>query len=195
MLASRLVRPRCGFSSAPALPLPRPAIVARRHLSHTRPRLVPPPDDRFRRLRHARPLVPNAVADRFARAGRGRNSRALVVVCVAAAVAFYLCNSQTVPVTGRRRFNFLSDGLVARMYARSADAVAREVLEQGGHFLSEWDPRTMAVRRVMRRLIPVSGMADLDWEICVIADNSTSQSSHGLGPSRAGASGLSQNKC
>ncbi|KAM4065494.1 peptidase family M48 domain-containing protein [Hirsutella rhossiliensis] len=192
MLASRLVRPRCGFalearlspsstSSSARLayavvpPLQHALITAARprHLSHTRPRLAPPPDDPYHRLRHARPLVPDAVAGRFARAGRSRNSRALVVVCVAAAVAFYLYNSQTVPVTGRRRFNFLSDRLVARMYARSADAVAREVLNQGGHFLSDWDPRTMAVRRVMRRLIPVSGMADLDWEIHVIADNRT----------------------
>lgn len=199
MLASRLVRPRCGFalesrlsstsaSSStvrlaraitlalpPRLPFRTPVIAADRprHLSHTRPRLAPSPEDPYHGLRHARPLVPDAVAARFTRAGRGRNSRALVVVCVVAAVTFYLYNSQTVPVTGRRRFNFLSDGLVARMYASSADAIAREVVDQGGHFLSDWDPRTMAVRRVMRRLIPVSGMTDLDWEIRVIADNRT----------------------
>jgi len=86
-------------------------------------------------------------------------------------VAFYLYNSQTVPVTGRRRFNFLSDKLVAKAHERAAEAVIRQVQDQGGHFLSDWDPRAMLVRRVMKRLIPVSGMTDLDWEIHVISDN------------------------
>lgn len=128
-------------------------------------------DDAHERLRNAKPLVPNALAGKFTSAGTGRNSRALVVVSVVAAVTFYLYNSQTVPVTGRRRFNFLSDALVAQAYSRAADAIVRQVEEQGGHFLSDWDPRTMIVQRVMKRLIPVSGMDDLKWEVRVIADS------------------------
>ncbi|KAL5090238.1 hypothetical protein Trisim1_004432 [Trichoderma cf. simile WF8] len=130
-------------------------------------------DDAHERLRNAKPLVPNALAGKFTSAGTGRNSRALVVVSVVAAVTFYLYNSQTVPVTGRRRFNFLSDALVAQAYSRAADAIVRQVEEQGGHFLSDWDPRTMIVQRVMKRLIPVSGMDDLKWEVRVIADSRT----------------------
>lgn len=113
----------------------------------------------------------NALAGKFTSAGTSRGSRALVVASVVAAVTFYLYNSQTVPVTGRRRFNFLSDALVAQAYARAADAIVRQVEEQGGHFLSDWDPRTILVKRVMQRLIPVSGMEDLDWEVRVIADS------------------------
>jgi hypothetical protein len=128
-------------------------------------------DDAHERLRNAKPLVPNALAGKFTSAGTGRKSRALVVVSVVAAVTFYLYNSQTVPVTGRRRFNFLSDALVAQAYSRAADAIVRQVEEQGGHFLSDWDPRTMIVQRVMKRLIPVSGMDDLQWEVRVIADS------------------------
>lgn len=127
--------------------------------------------DSDERLRSARPLVPNALASKFTNTGTGRNSRTLVVVTVAAAIAFYMYNSQTVPVTGRRRFNFLSDTLVAQAYVRAAEAIVRQVEEQGGHFLSDWDPRTILVRRVMKRLIPVSGMEDLDWEVRVIADS------------------------
>lgn len=127
--------------------------------------------DAHERLRSAKPLVSNALAGRFTSAGSSRNSRALVVASAVAAVAFYLYNSQTVPVTGRRRFNFLSDELVARAYSRAADAIVRQVEEQGGHFLSDWDPRTMLVQRVMKRLIPVSGMDDLNWEVRVIADS------------------------
>lgn len=127
--------------------------------------------DSHERLRSAKPLVSNALAGKFTNAGTGRNSRILVVATVAAATAFYLYNSQTVPVTGRRRFNFLSDTLVAQAYSRAADAIVRQVEEQGGHFLSDWDPRTIQVKRVMKRLIPVSGMNNLDWEVRVIADS------------------------
>ena len=115
-----------------------------------------------------------SVARRFETTGRGRAPRAFVVATVAAALAFYFWNSQTVPVTGRRRFNFLSDAFVAEAYKKSADVIVRQVAAQGGHFLPDWDPRTVIVRRVMKRLIPVSGMSGLNWEIRVIADDSAS---------------------
>jgi hypothetical protein len=95
-----------------------------------------------------------------------------VVIAVAGAVAFYLYNSQTVPVTGRRRFNFLSDKMVEFAHSRVADEVIQSVEQAGGHFLSDWDPRTILVKRVMKKLIPVSGLPDLNWEIRVIADDS-----------------------
>ena len=180
MLALRLARPsrgRClartcaaasksttGFSSAASSCRPRffSQSSLRRHPAH---------EDAHDRLRHARPLVPHAAAARFATAGRTRNIRTVVVVAVLGAVAFYLYNSQTVPVTGRRRFNFLSDKLVERAHSRAKDDVIQSVEAQGGHFLSEWDPRTILVKRVMRKLIPVSGLPELDWEIRVISDN------------------------
>lgn len=144
-----------------------------RPLSQSARRQRPYHEDPHERLRSAKPLVPNALAGKFTNAGTGRNSRTLVVATVAAAIAFYMYNSQTVPVTGRRRFNFLSDTLVAQAYARAAEAIVRQVEEQGGHFLSDWDPRTILVKRVMQRLIPVSGMENLDWEVRVIADSRT----------------------
>lgn len=142
-----------------------------RALSQSARKNRPYHQDSDERLRSAKPLVSNALAGKFTNAGTGRSSRTLVVATVAAAVAFYMYNSQTVPVTGRRRFNFLSDTLVAQAYARAAEAIVRQVEEQGGHFLSDWDPRTILVKRVMKRLIPVSGMEDLDWEVRVIADS------------------------
>ncbi|KID71591.1 Peptidase M48, partial [Metarhizium hybridum] len=113
------------------------------------------------------------VAVALTSAGRSRNSQAVVVVAVIGAIAFYFYNSQTVPVTGRRRFNFLSDKLVEQAHSRAAEAVILSVEEQGGHFLSDWDPRCMLVKRVMKRLIPVSGLPELNWDIRVIADNRT----------------------
>lgn len=141
MLPLRLARPGC----RPLRTAIRVAVPVRL-VSHTLPR---------------RPPLPPAT----------RRSRAFVAACVVAAAAFYLGNSQTVPVTGRRRFNYLSDRLVQLSFSRAADAVVRQVQDEGGHFLSDWDPRTRLVKRVMKRLIPVSGMADLDWDVHVIANS------------------------
>lgn len=170
LLLTPLLRP---LKSLPSR-APRPSTTIRL-LSHTRPRRSQNHNHSpYDPLRHAKPLVPHGVADRFSRAGTGRNSRILVVATVAAAVAFYFYNSQVVPVTGRRRFNFLSDAMVAQAHSKAAEGIIQQVKAQGGHFLSDWDPRTMLVKRVMARLIPVSGMTDLNWEIFVIADNRTS---------------------
>lgn len=89
-----------------------------------------------------------------------------------AAVAFYVWNSQTVPLTGRTRFNFLSDEIAERMNPQPVESILRQVYDAGGVILSERDVRTQIVKNVMRRLIPVSGLADLKWEIYVIADDS-----------------------
>ncbi|RSL42524.1 hypothetical protein CEP53_012150, partial [Fusarium sp. AF-6] len=150
-----------------------PCLLRHRLFSKCPPRLSQQQKDPYERLREARPLVPDPVARKFTQAGSSRNSRLMVVATVLAAVGFYLFNSQTVPITGRRRFNFLSDTVVARVYSKAVKETIEQVRAQGGHFLSDWDPRTRLVKRVMSRLIPVSGMADLNWEIFVIADSRT----------------------
>lgn len=73
-------------------------------------------------------------------------------------------------MTGRRRFNFLSDDFLEVLGSANAEAVVQEIEEQGGRFLSERDHRVRTVRRVMERLIPVSGMADMEWKVRVIDD-------------------------
>lgn len=124
------------------------------------------------KLRHARPLVSDAAANRFTTAGTGRGSRTFVALCVAAAFVFYFANSQTVPVTGRRRFNFLSDRLIEMVGAEGAEDVVREIQEQGGRFAPERSWQYREVEKVMSRLVPVSGMADVNWQIRVIDDDS-----------------------
>ncbi|KAM3468788.1 hypothetical protein MY5147_007607 [Beauveria neobassiana] len=105
-------------------------------------------------------------------AASGPQSKAAVAAVMLAAVAFYVWNSQTVPLTGRTRFNFLSDEIAERMNPQPVESILRQVYDAGGVILSERDVRTQIVKNVMRRLIPVSGLADLKWEIYVIADDS-----------------------
>lgn len=152
---------------------PRPIIFqnASRCVSNRRQRLLHQ-NIHEERFRNARPLVPHAVGERFQNMGSDRKFKVSAVAVALLAVAFYFYNSKTVPITGRRQFNYLSDEMVARVHRRDAEMVIREVQRQGGHFLSEWDPRTILVKRVMKRLIPLSGLQDLDWEVHVIADSS-----------------------
>jgi hypothetical protein len=176
MSAPRLLQRSTIHMNRPAILLiPRtatPSVSHHRLFSQCRSRLQRHSEqDMQERLQAARPLVPHTAARRFTQAGSSRNSRLTVIATVVAAIGFYFYNSQTVPVTGRRRFNFLSDSMVARAHSKAAAQIIEQVRAQGGHFLSEWDPRTILVRRVMKRLIPVSGMTDLNWEIFVIADS------------------------
>ncbi|KAH7326086.1 peptidase family M48-domain-containing protein [Stachybotrys elegans] len=145
---------------------------APRSFSATRPRPSRDSQEEIRRrlLQNARPLVPHSVASRLTRAGSGRNSRRLVVCSMIAAVAFYVWNSETVPVTGRRRFNFIPDDWIIRTNRNAAQQVIRQLEATGHPILPEYDPRTILVKRVMQRLIPVSGLPHLDWEVFVMVD-------------------------
>ncbi|KAG6004125.1 hypothetical protein E4U21_001396 [Claviceps maximensis] len=167
-------RPSCICTAHRAEPAPCPVRLSSSSssspLSRRRFSSQQRPSDR---ARQAQPLIRDAVAQKSRLAGGTRGTQSVVVVAVLGAVAFYLYNSQTVPVTGRRRFNFLSDTYVEYAHAWEADDVVRQVRENGGYFLSDGDPRTIMVRRVMRKLIRVSGLSSLDWEVHVIADNQT----------------------
>ncbi|KKA30958.1 hypothetical protein TD95_001306 [Thielaviopsis punctulata] len=121
------------------------------------------------KLAHAKPLF---TYERARSTARSPVTWTFVACCAGAAVVFYAANTQTVPVSGRRRFNCYGDGGGA-IVEEQVRRIEYEVESQGGSFLPEWDPRTRMVRRVMNRLIPVSGMPDKEWEVRVIHDPNT----------------------
>ncbi|KAF3058448.1 Mitochondrial metalloendopeptidase OMA1 [Daldinia childiae] len=122
------------------------------------------------RLTQAKPLV---TSDRLRRFARSPSLHTVIAVSVAGAVVFYYINVQTVPVSGRRRFNCFSEESVEAASEAQVKRLIWEVERSGGRFLSDWDPRMIMVKRVMRKLIPVSGMEDSNWEIRVIDDPHT----------------------
>ncbi|KAI1808116.1 peptidase family M48-domain-containing protein [Daldinia bambusicola] len=122
------------------------------------------------RVSQANPLVPS---HRFRRVIRSPSTHTIVVLSIAAAVAFYFSNIQTVPVSGRRRFNCFSEKSVEAASEAQVKRLIWEVERSGGHFLSDWDPRVAMVKRVMRKLIPASGAENCNWEIRVIEDPNT----------------------
>ncbi len=142
-----------------------PSSPPRRPLSTTRAsrRDFDPNDPR---ILNARPLV------NVGRVIRSPRTHTIVVLAVAGALIFYFSNIEVVPVSGRRRFNCFSDETVRELAELQFRHTLAEIEAQGGRFLPDWDGRTLMVRRVMRRLIPVSGMDGDDWEVRVIDDPS-----------------------
>lgn len=86
-------------------------------------------------------------------------------VGVAAGGAYWI-NLDTVAVSGRRRFNVVSDSYMEQLGTQQA----AEILQQyGRQILPDSDPRTIMVQRVLRRLLPSSGLPDSGgWEVHVI---------------------------
>lgn len=173
-IPTRLLRP-----SPPASALPR------RFFSHSpaRPRQIDPrrpPDYDYdpklgdpwyhHRLRTAKPLFKGNAKTII----RSPRTHTVVVVSIALAVAFYFYNLEVVPVSGRKRFNCYSENTVMQMSDMQYKRLIYDMERSGARFLGDWDPRTLMVRRVMSRLIPVSGVDDdVNWEVHVIDDRTT----------------------
>lgn len=89
----------------------------------------------------------------------------IAVVLFSGGVYFYVSNLETVPVSGRRRFNCYSEERVKE----EGKMMYRMIMQQDKDaILPAWDPRTRMVERVMTKLIPASGLEHVDWEVHVI---------------------------
>lgn len=181
LIAGRAPCPRVLSSPANAAPLslprPLPAACPRRPFSHTTARRnnwhdprrnnwrVPRRHDPAEQLSQAKPLFTKEDVSKFF---RSRTLHAVLVLSFTGAVTFYFMNIETVPVSGRRRFNCYSEAKVKAAGEAQARNIELQVEHSGGGFLNDWDPRTVMLRRVLRRLIPVSGMKDDEWEVRVI---------------------------
>ncbi|CEL05194.1 Putative Peptidase family M48 [Aspergillus calidoustus] len=98
-----------------------------------------------------------------------RNAKPVHFVMIGGVVGgFYVYNTETVEMTGRRRFNCVSLNQELKMGQESY----HEVLQQSrGHILPESHPVTIMVNRVLRRLIPQAPIHDADWKVHVIHDD------------------------
>ncbi len=78
---------------------------------------------------------------------------------------FYVYNLESVPISGRRRFNMVSNA----QEEATAKEMYQQVLQQfGDSVLPDNDRRTQRVKRVLQRLIPSTGLESADWEVRVI---------------------------
>ncbi|KAH6572121.1 hypothetical protein BASA50_001111 [Batrachochytrium salamandrivorans] len=80
---------------------------------------------------------------------------------------YYYRNLETVPISGRRRFNDISPEIEQLIGNHTLEAVMNEY----GHLiLPTYHPYSVMARRVAGRLIQANKYADTDWEVFVISD-------------------------
>jgi Zn-dependent protease with chaperone function len=113
-------------------------------------------------VERARPLL---TTEQLGRAARSPNTKWIFAISVGGATVFYFSNLEEVPVSKRKRFNCYSDASVEKEGQRLYQQI---MAENRGSILPEWDSRSRMVQRVMNRLIPVSEMEGVDWEVHVI---------------------------
>ena len=82
-------------------------------------------------------------------------------------VGFVGYNIETVPVSGRKRFNWVNPVYEQQMGMAQYKQVMQEYR---GRILPDWHPNVRLVRRVLARLIPASGLEGQNWEVHVIDD-------------------------
>jgi hypothetical protein len=91
-------------------------------------------------------------------------------VITAGGGAVYVLNLEEVPVSGRRRFNFIP----AKIEEALGESTVAEIQQQyAGRFLDDSDPRSRMVKRVLERLLPFAfkeghGLSEMNWEVHVI---------------------------
>ncbi|KAH6845074.1 peptidase family M48-domain-containing protein [Chaetomium sp. MPI-CAGE-AT-0009] len=127
------------------------------------------PAHREAQLRAAKPLV----HWRGFRALHTPSTYTVILVAAGGALTFYFANLETVPVSGRTRFNAYGAGSVRKAGDMEHRRLLWELEQQGVGLLPEWDWRVVRVRRVMERLLPFSGMQGEEWEVCVVDDPRT----------------------
>ena len=84
------------------------------------------------------------------------------------AVGFVGYNLETVPVSGRRRFNWVNPEYEAQMGLQQYQQVVRQYQ---GQILPPSHPATRLVQKVLERLIPSTSLNGQNWEVNVIDDN------------------------
>jgi hypothetical protein len=108
--------------------------------------------------RHAKPLLTSEQIF-------NQRTGIIAVVITGGSIIFYVTHLEDVPVSGRTRFICYSDKSVEE----EGRLAYRHVMSDYRHaILPEYDARTRQVQRVMNRLIPASGMENVEWEVFVI---------------------------
>lgn len=103
-------------------------------------------------VQRARPLISE---EQIRNGVRHPGTKLVAIVLFGGGVFFYVSNLETVPVSGRRRFNCYSEGRVEE----EGTMMYKMIMQQDkDSILPAWDPRTRMVERVMTKLIPASGL-------------------------------------
>ena len=106
--------------------------------------------------------------NRFQQKSRSTPGNRIVFAVIGAGASIWIVsNIERVPVSGRLRFNCVSEKAEAAIGTMSYRVV---MMEYRDNMLSDKDPRHKMVGKVLKRLLPNSGLTG-DWEYHVIDDD------------------------
>lgn len=147
---------------------------------HTRPEIDPrrPGFDPIR-ARNARPLV---TSEQLRALGRSTRLRTIIVLVGGGMVVFYVTHLETVPVSGRTRFNCYSEETAEEQGVLAYQQIVQQAA-QTGQLVPSWDPRVRRVQKVLNRLIEGGNLGtgkigedypgrEVGWEVHLIEDPS-----------------------
>ena len=95
--------------------------------------------------------------------------RGVVGIVVIGGVIFYVYNLETVPISGRRRFNWISQEQEEKLAAGEYEQQLRELK---GRLLPQGHPYVQLCARVVNRLVQANGLGDQKWTLHVVQDDS-----------------------
>jgi len=93
-----------------------------------------------------------------------------IALLIGLSTTFYLSNLEEVPVSKRRRFNCIPSSWETALGSQTYKSI---LATHSANILPPSDPRVHQAQRVLHRLIPSSGLVDLDWEIHIISSAET----------------------
>lgn len=111
-------------------------------------------------------------SERIAYLATHRFTYLLIAIAAGGGVVFYVSNLEEVPVSGRKRFNCFSEETVEAEGETYYKMIIDDAVHNGT-LVPEWDPRSKMVQRVMKKLIPASGLEDARWEVNVLESKGT----------------------
>ena len=97
------------------------------------------------------------------------------VVCISGATIVYLFVLERVPITGRRRFSWLSRSTLTKFEEKERKALNLMEENEEKWFIQNDYPGLRRIEAVFARLVKSSGLDDIKWEIRII--NAPSKSS------------------
>ena len=96
------------------------------------------------------------------------NYRGTIIVVGGVCFVFYVYNLETVQISGRRRFNFLSPEMEARVVEGQYEEMVQELRPK---LLPSHHPATQLAHGVVTRLVHANGLEGQKWVVHVVQDD------------------------
>lgn len=143
----------------------------------TRPRYTRGPGYDPIRAQNAKPIV---TTEQLRALTRSTRFRTIIVLLGSSMFVFYITHLETVPVSGRTRFNCYSEEAAEEQGVMAYQQIVAQAA-QAGALVPSWDPRVRRIQKVLNRLIEGGNLGtgkigedftgrEVGWEVHLIED-------------------------